>query len=108
MLPGAHRARTGAGKPCQRRRRGRGRILRGNGSRALGVLSRLRRPLSGDSPIPQRTETAVANQGLLADLFAVVEEFDSTPGEDGAANGRLEGNGGLAVSPATIDRSALT
>src|SRR5215217_1559633 len=94
MFPGPRRAWPGAGKPRRRQRRGRGRILGWNRSRALGVISRLRRPLSGGLQIPRRTETAVANQELLADLFAVVAEFDSSPGDHGEANGAVEGIAG--------------
>ena len=41
---------------------------------------------------------------LLADLFAVVEEFDSSPSADGPAAGNA---GDIAISVAAIDRAAL-
>jgi len=42
----------------------------------------------------------------LGDLFAVVEEFDSTPEPNGAV-GNGAGEGAIAVSTATIDRAAV-
>ncbi|HSK50421.1 MAG TPA: bifunctional (p)ppGpp synthetase/guanosine-3',5'-bis(diphosphate) 3'-pyrophosphohydrolase [Solirubrobacterales bacterium] len=54
--------------------------------------------------IPRKTPTAVDRSELLADLFAVVEEFDSVPG-DGVVG--PNGHGGAALATTTIDRAAV-
>ena len=90
-----------------------GSILRRDRLGALEGVSRLQRPLSGGSPIPRRTQTTDLVRGeLLADLFAVVEEFDSPAGENGtsgngvpAADGPSAGD--TAVALTTIDRTDL-
>ena len=59
---------------------------------------------TGGSAIPRKTQTAVEHCELLADLFAVVEEFDSSADENGNGNGN---GGGTALAVATIDRAAV-
>ena len=89
-----------AGEPERRRRRRRGRILRGDRSGALSRVPCLPRTHLGGPAIPRKTQTAVEHSELLADLFAVVEEFDSAPRPtNGSGNGavrrrRHRGRGG--------------
>ena len=94
LLPGARRAGTGRREPSGGAGVGRGRILRGDGSGALGRVPRLQsRPLGGTA-IPRKTQTAVEHSELLADLFAVVEEFDSPAGRERQRHRRHRDGGG--------------
>ena len=71
------RARSGAGVAGGGAGSRRRRILRGDRTGALSRVPRLRRSPPGGPAIPRTTHTALEQRELLADLFAVVEEFDS-------------------------------
>ena len=58
----------------------------------------------GGPAIPRKTQTAVEHSELLADLFAVVEEFDSCAG---ARTATATAPAATAVAVATIDRAAV-